>query len=150
MRILHPPGSIPSPSVFFHNSSSFFLKVIRRCSNLCHKDELTYQKTRTWKAISETKTQWEAVATSELNSANTEMAWDKSSGLSTGTNNSYTVSSTDVEAFWQAPNSAPTLSKNLMMSWFVYFWVALKARCSTMCATPRSSSSSKTELPKTH
>uniref|UniRef100_A0A0A9EXI7 Uncharacterized protein n=1 Tax=Arundo donax TaxID=35708 RepID=A0A0A9EXI7_ARUDO len=55
------------------------------------------------------------------------------------------VSSDEVSAFWQAPNSAPMLSRNLTMSWLVYRDVALKARCSTMCATPRSSSSSITD-----
>lgn len=86
--------------------------------------------------------------TSELNSAKTDMACDRRSGLSTGTNNSYMVSSEEVKAFWQAPNSAPMLSRNLMISWLLYFSVALKARCSTMWATPRSSSSSRTELSK--
>lgn len=87
------------------------------------------------------------IITSELNSAKMEIAWDSNSGLSTGTNNSYMVSSAVVIAFWQGPNSAPMLSKNLTISWFVYFVVALNARCSTIWATPRWSSSSKTELP---
>lgn len=54
--------------------------------------------------------------TSELNSAKTDIACDRRSGLSTGTSNSYMVSSEDVKAFWQAPNSAPMLSRNLTIS----------------------------------
>ena len=64
---------------------------------------------------------------------------------SMGTSSSYTVSSMDVYAFWHGPNSAPMLSRNRTISKFPKFWVARNARCSTRCATPRSSSSSATE-----
>lgn len=38
-----------------------------------------------------------------------------------GTSSSYTVSSKVVCAFWQAPNSAPMLSRNFTISWLLYF-----------------------------
>jgi len=52
------------------------------------------------------------------NSENTDRAFPTSW---VGTNSSYTVSSKEVCAFWQAPNSAPMLSRKRTMSWLLYF-----------------------------
>ena len=46
---------------------------------------------------------------------------------SVGTSNSYTVSSTDVYAFWHAPKGHPKASRRFTSWWDSYFSVALNA-----------------------